>query len=179
MNVTTNRKITLSGEVNDYSVKTIYEFIISMNDEDYDLMSQGVTQLNPIRIYINSYGGYVSSALALIGVMADSVTPINTIALGSVMSSALPIYHMDDVHYSTQTALFLYHDVSPVMSGRAESLVQDLSYSVHLRKIMDSIIMQRSKIKQRQLDKVLTRKEDWIFGYEEALKLGVINKEYV
>jgi len=81
-----SRTLTL-GDIDSEIINDIIQLIYEINEEDAKK-----TQVEPIKLIINSFGGEVYSGLALIDVIDNSLTPVYTICHGSAMSMALIIY---------------------------------------------------------------------------------------
>lgn len=176
LQTTEDRKIILSGNINQQSVRPIYDFIIKMNREDEILLDNGVTYLDPIEILIDSYGGQVHPAYGLMGVMNESITPIHTYGMGAVMSAALGIYLMGDVRKATQFTTFMYHEGSSSLNGYIEEQKQQLTHDHHLQAVMDAVVTKKTKVRQSTLNKVRKEKRCWYIGYEEAVSLNIVTK---
>ena len=87
------KDLYLMGEISLESVLPVIQSIHEINREDYNTP---VDAREPINLYINSIGGDVIAAFTLISVMESSVTPINTHAVGEVLSAALLIFIVGD-----------------------------------------------------------------------------------
>ena len=78
-----DRCILWNDEIEDGFVE-IYQDIIRWNKED---IGKDVSDMKPIRVYINSDGGSVSAVFAIIDLLLMSKTPVITIGLGKCYSS--------------------------------------------------------------------------------------------
>ena len=68
----------LFGEISNESSKEVIEWILNANSSD--------TKPKSLNLIINSAGGFVNDAFAIIDVMQGSHIPIHTTGLGEIMS---------------------------------------------------------------------------------------------
>ena len=86
-----DRNLFLAQQVEQASINSISKSIIEINDDDAELMQvyamHGLEyKPKPIKLYIDSYGGYVYQCLGLLGIMKSSNVPVHTIVTGCAMS---------------------------------------------------------------------------------------------
>jgi len=74
----------LTGEVTGESVEKTIRWIM--------MGSQNPSPEHPMKLYINSEGGSLNDAFALLDVMRTSPVPIATVGMGNLMSSAFMIF---------------------------------------------------------------------------------------
>ena len=74
----------LTGEVNGESVEKAIRWIM--------MGAQNPSPEHPMKLYINSEGGNLTDAFALMDVMRTSPVPIATVGMGNLMSSAFMIF---------------------------------------------------------------------------------------
>jgi ATP-dependent Clp protease, protease subunit len=73
----------LNGSISDDSVDYAIKWIIYSGTK---------LQTTPLTLYINSTGGYLDDAFALIDIMKSSKRTIRTVGIGNIMSSAFLIF---------------------------------------------------------------------------------------
>jgi ATP-dependent Clp protease protease subunit len=78
-----DRSHILSGNIDENNVESAIRWIVDLNHKKVKL---------PVSLYINSEGGSVNDAFALIDVMRVSAVPIATIGIGNIISSAFMIF---------------------------------------------------------------------------------------
>lgn len=157
--------------LNDQVDATTMEFvqrIIQWNKEDIGLK---IEERIPIKIFINSPGGYLHECLAVSDTMLMSETPIYTICVGLAASAASLIFLSGTVRYIMPSARLLFHQGSGQLGGNAADV---LSGSDDYRKqleIMKELILSRcSKLEKRKLNSKW--KTDWYVDAAEALEIG-------
>ena len=154
----------------DDTVDEIIKSILEINEED-----QGTASPRPIHLYVNSYGGEVYLFLGLIDIINASKTPVYTYALGASMSSALLVVLAGHKRFAYKHSTFMYHQISTGEWGTTKHLEEDLVESKRLQKIIDNIILTKTKITKRQLTSIYNNKKDWYMNSEDALKYQIID----
>lgn len=187
------RNILLSSDIDCESVEKIINDIIEINSNDDAKEDQWFGSVHPIvccdeikynrepiKLYINSHGGYTYSGLALVDIIKNSKTPIYTIAIGVCMSTAFQIWLAGHKRFVGKNATLLFHDVSA--GGyilKTEDLRQDVKECERLREIFIGEILEKStKVTREMLDEVIKSRTDWYIPADEAIELGLANHYY-
>jgi ATP-dependent Clp protease protease subunit len=165
-----SRTITL-GEIDSESANDIIQLIYDINDEDI-----GKTQVEPIRLIINSFGGEVYSGLALIDTIDNSSTPIYTICHGSAMSMALIVYSAGHNRYASKNATFMYHEAAYPIEGKVAHHKQELKEVERVDSICDDYLLSKTSFTKKILKGVKDRQKEWYFDVELAHKYGLVNE---
>lgn len=196
-----DRIILLMDDVDDFSINHIIDRINKINQYDmiqeenylkdmYDVLSDKleipielsnkinikIPEREPIIIQISSFGGSVSSAMALMNIMQSSTTPIITVNLSSCYSAAFMIFVSGHQRLAYSTSDFMYHNIRSY-SGWSD-LTQDERSIKHAKKIqqkMDQIIIKNTYIEQELLDSVNKIREDKYWDSDEAIDLGIVD----
>lgn len=111
-----NRRIQLTGEI---------------STEMFQLVESGISYLesissNKITLVINSGGGDVYEALAIVGRIKSSKCKIDTEGYGSVMSAATLILAAGYKRKISKYAVFMYHEGSYEVSGKHSEVLADM-----------------------------------------------------
>lgn len=130
----------------------------------------------PIKIYINSYGGCVYDMWALIDIIINAKTPIYTYCTGYAMSAAFQIFLAGHKRFATKHATFMYHQMSCIMRGKYQDLVENRQEMDYLQESIEEYVMERTKITQRNIDSIREKKEDFYIHADKALTLGIIDE---
>lgn len=165
-----SRIITL-GEIDSESVNDIISLIYDINDEDAKK-----TQVEPIKLIINSFGGEVYSGLALIDVIDNSPTPIYTICHGSAMSMALIIYAAGHQRIASKYTTFMYHEAGYPVEGKVVHHKQELKEVERIDSICDSYLLSKSKLTSKMLKDVKDKQGEWYFDVKLAHKYGLVDE---
>ena len=95
----------LFGEITTEAVKPIIEKIIETD-------STSPKTITTIHLYINSEGGSVTDAFALVDVILNSNIVINTYCVGLCCSAATLIYLAGNRRYAYEHSTFIFHNTS-------------------------------------------------------------------
>lgn len=165
-----SRILTL-GEIDHESVNDLIQVIYEINEEDVKK-----TQVEPIRLIINSFGGEVYSGLALIDVIENSETPIYTVCHGSAMSMALIIYAAGHQRYASTNATFMYHEAAYPVEGKVVHHKQELKEVERIDKICDEYLLSKSKLTLKQLKAVKDKQKELYFDVITAKEYGIVDE---
>jgi len=85
------RNLFFMEQVDQASISSITKKIIEINEDDQFLTKQAEFfgfnyEPQPIKLYIDSYGGSIYQCMSLISIMENSEIPIHTICMGAAMS---------------------------------------------------------------------------------------------
>jgi ATP-dependent Clp protease protease subunit len=131
---------------------------------------------NPIRIFLNTPGGRVYETLAVVSAIQTSKTPVYTIATGSVMSGGFVIFISGHKRLCYKYATFLYHGVSGWMWGTIPDMKINLEEANREQEIINEIIVNKTKITKKMLEKYNGESKDWYIGVQDALKLKIVDE---
>jgi ATP-dependent Clp protease protease subunit len=165
------RVITL-GEITQENVNDIISLIYEINEEDIKK-----TQVEPIKLIINSFGGEVYSGLALIDVIDNSRTPIFTICYGTAMSMGLIVYVAGHERYASKNATFMYHEAAYPIEGKVKHHMQELKEVERIDKICDEYLLSKTKLTQETLDNIKITQSEWYFNVDDAVKYGIVDEK--
>ena len=175
------RVIYLADQVDQSTINNLTKSIIEINDNDrvlekiysiYDLEYRP----KPIKIYVDSYGGYVYQCFGLLSVMDRSKTPIHTIVTGCAMSCGFLIAISGHRRFGYDKSTFMYHQVSSAAWGKAKAIEEDLTETLRLQKMIEKITLEKTGISKKKLENNYKRKEDWFMDSKTALKNRVIDE---
>jgi len=171
------RTIYLVGDVEEIVSLEIIDKINKINkidDEKENKLRE--YKRKPIKLYINSLGGYVYNMLGIIGAMQTSKTPIDTYVYGSAFSAALFIAVAGRKRYASKNAWYMYHDISTYEMDKLESVKESTKAWIKIRKEMDKNIIERTKITKETLKAKIKMKKDWHFSSVQAYKMRVVDE---
>ncbi len=173
------RNLVLSDEITSGSIKPIIDKIMDINYDD-DLKSQDFCdwKRKPIYLFINTNGGNVYDALALIDIIQHSKTPIYTVALGWCMSAGLWIFTAGAKRIVGQNATLMFHDVQTWIADKTVGIKQELCEAQRLSQKYCDAITRVSTITQAELQHYIDTKGEWYIPAEEALKRALAEEYY-
>lgn len=129
----------------------------------------------PLTLYINSDGGSLQDAFALIDVMRKSKKPVHTIGIGSVCSSAFLIFaagtkgHRLIGHNTT----IMCHQFSESTEGKYHDLQTKVKENKRMNDRMISLLTECSVLSEREVKTKLLPPSDVWLSAEELVELGI------
>jgi len=175
------RNLYLPDQVTQESMNKLTKSIIEINEDDkYLVKLYAINDVQyapqPIKLYIDSYGGAVYQCFGLLGIMGKSETPIHTIVTGAAMSCGFMILISGHRRLGYIHSTPLYHQVSTGFFGNVKDMEEKLEETKRIQKKIEDITLERTSISKKKLIDVLKNKKDWYMTAEEALELGVIDE---
>lgn len=176
-----DRNLYFTKQVDQSSIADLTQSILEINKNDEYLRRlyavYGLTYVPaPIKIYIDSYGGYVYQCFGLLSVMDSSETPIHTILTGAAMSCGFMMLIHGHKRFAYRNGTAMYHQVSSGAWGKLKEMEEDLEETRRLQKRIMELTVKRTKISLAKLEDNFARKHDWFMDAEEALLNGVIDE---
>ena len=133
-----------------------------------------IEERQPIKVYIHSPGGYLTSAFSIIDSIKLSKTPVHTIAIGDVYSGGFFIFLAGDKKLAYPHASFLYHEGATTNGGDANKFRNFAKfYEVQLEQLKH-IVLKNSGISEEEYEKHI--KDDWWLTSEEAVQFGIADE---
>lgn len=175
------RNLFFSDGVDLSSIGKLSESIIEIETNDKYLKKlysvHGLSyNPDPIKIFIDSYGGIVYQVLGLISIMDACKTPIHTYSTGCTMSCGFLMLISGHRRFVYKHSTLLYHQVSNWLVGKLEDLKDDLKETKRLQKLIDSIVLEKTNLTKNKLKEINTIKKDWYMTANEALEYGVVDE---
>lgn len=163
-----DERILWLNDMVDASTLEFVQRIIAWNIEDAGLP---IKERIPIKIFINSPGGYLHECLAVSDTMLMSETPIYTICVGLAASAASLIFLSGTVRYIMPSARLLFHQGSAQVGGNAADVLSSTDdYKKQLDIMKDLILSRCPKLEKRKLNSKW--KTDWYVDAKEAIEIG-------
>ena len=121
------RDLFFNKQVDQNSIGDLTQKIIEINQDDEHLKKvYSIYNLkynpDPIKIYIDSYGGQVYQCFGLLSVIERSETPIHTIVTGCAMSAGFMILISGHRRFAHKLSTPLYHQVSSGAIGTVKEM---------------------------------------------------------
>lgn len=161
----------LSGDIEETNIAEAIRWIIFENlREDNETL--------PLVLYVNSCGGVLSEALALITIMRKSKRPICTIGIGSVCSSAFLIFAAGTKgqRYISETASIMCHQFSGGVEGKYHDLKSMMRESEMNNDRMVKLLQTFTGLEPRTIKNKMLSPTDSYFTADEVIKLGVADR---
>lgn len=168
----TNRTFYIDYEIDDdYSLLELAKVIIQMNIEEKDVR---VEDLEPIRLFIHSYGGCLEQANFFCDLIQASRIPVITIAMGVAMSAGFLIFLSGRKRYAFSHTQMLIHEGSATFQGTAGQ-VEDAqkSYKKQIEE-MKRYILDKTSIDEKTFNR--NKNKDWYLSSEELVKYNIVDE---
>lgn len=167
-----NRTFYVDYEIDEcYSLVELAKIIIQINIEERDIPKE---QLQPIRLFIHSYGGDLEQANFFCDLVQASRIPIITIAMGVAMSAGFLIFLSGHKRYAFKHTQMLVHSGSAAFQGTAEQIEEaQKNYKKQIEE-MKAYILERTEIDEKTFNK--NKNKDWYLSSDELLKYHVIDE---
>ena len=164
------REILINQEIDDGIIEWTQE-IIEWNREDKDI--EDISQMTPIKIFINSNGGSLNAIMELITICNLSRVPVIAIGMGKCYSAGglLLMGIPKGNRYILSTTEALVHDGSTGSYGDTGKVLDDLEYTKKTEEATKKFILEHTNISSELYDKNYRR--NWWLTSEEIIKLGL------
>jgi ATP-dependent Clp protease protease subunit len=155
----------INGDINEDSVGKAIRWIIFENTKGND----------PLTLYINSDGGNLPDAFALIDVMRMSKVPIRTIGIGSVCSSAFLIFAAGTKGHRLigQNTTVMCHQFTESSEGKFHDLKTKIKENQRMNDRMNSLLVECSNLIEKEVKTKLLPPSDVWLSANELVELGI------
>jgi len=183
------RMLTINGIIDEQMAHNFVTDLTKIDVVDIEITRSNVAKiaalgieadqmlLPPIRVLMNSPGGYIYDALAIYDMIDDREDMI-CFCSGKVMSAAtfVLLAFPPDKRIATKNTTFMIHQPSSWAVGKLKDMEDDVKETKRLHKLITDIYLKKSKLTKEILNKNFNEKEDWYFTAKDALKYGLISK---
>ena len=161
-----NHTYFLSGDIDDSNVGECIKWIT------YENLDQKPKTLT---LYVNSQGGDLYQAFALIDVMRFTEHPIRTIGIGNIMSAAFLIFASGTKgeRYLAANTGVMCHQYSDDHTGKHHDLKATMKEGEHCNDRMLSILKAATGLPPSRLKTKLLSATDVYLTAQEAIDLGI------
>lgn len=160
----------LTGDIEQENIDAAIKWIVM---ENLDLRSQ-----KTLTLYVNSSGGDLYNAFALIDTMRNSHHKIRTIGIGSVMSAAFLIVASGTKgeRYIAKNAGIMCHQYSDETAGKHHDLKAQMREGEHCHNRMLQILRLATGLPNTKIKSKLLTSTDSYLTAEEIRDLGVVDQ---
>ena len=154
----------LSGEINEDSVDAVIRWITYENLDSKEKV---------LTLYVNSTGGDLYQAFALIDVMRSSQHVIRTIGIGAVMSAAFLIFASGDKgeRYAAKNTSFMCHQFTESMDNKYHDLKATMKENDLCNSKMIDILKEATGLAPSKIRSKLLPASDVYLSAEEAISI--------
>lgn len=169
-----NNEVWFYSEINQKSALKLIELLKTVEKNILTACVQYDIDAIPIKLYIHSPGGYVTSSFALASYIKNMKVPVHTIIDSWAASGATILSVSGAKRIARQNSYVMIHQLSGAMWGSFENMKDDFK---NVKLMMADIInhyVKHTKIEEKELKKMLKR--DIYFSAEKCLELGLIDE---
>lgn len=176
-----------TDEINSTLLKNHVHFLTGNIDENNTLETikwiiyeNLIPENNDLILYINSNGGSLEDAFALIEIMNKSKKKIKTVGLGSVCSSAFLIFasgHKGE-RYISKSSSVMCHQFSNGFDGKYHDIKSAAKENDMINQRMLSLLKSCTGLDTRTIKTKLIPPSDVWFTTEELLELGIADNVF-
>ena len=128
----------------------------------------------PIKLYINSCGGEVSSALIIVDLILKSKVPIYTIIEGEAASAATLISVVGHKRYITEHSHMLIHQIRGGIWGKMNEFEDEMKNMKMYSEKLIKIYKKYSNLTEEKLTKILKKEREW--NSKKCKKYGLVDE---
>ncbi len=156
----------LIGEITEDNINECIKWITYENLDNKDKI---------LTLYINSTGGDLYQAFALIDVMQGSKFPIRTVGIGAVMSAAFLIFASGTAgeRYAAKNASFMCHQFSESTEGKYHDIKATMKENELCNVKMVQILKEATGLSVAKIKSKLLPASDVYLTAEEVLEYSV------
>ena len=166
-----------TGTVSSYHERTVGRiFDLYLHDEvgepdnylEWFSLLRTCTSNDTVYIHINSFGGYVATAIQLMKAIKESQAIVITSVEGMCLSAATMIFLCADICEVTDHSQFMIHTYSGAVFGKgSEMLAQVMHDGEWVRSLSEEVYA--DFLTQQEIDQMLDGKDFW-FSSDDVIK---------
>jgi ATP-dependent Clp endopeptidase proteolytic subunit ClpP len=173
----TFNKIKFWEHVDDDTCDALIEDIKAVEDKLTDLQKNyniPFENLPHIEIHINSGGGSVFAALAVVDYIKASKFKFTSVIEGYAASAATFISCICDRRLITEHSMILIHQLSAGVIGKMAEMVDEINVCHKLMNVIIKMYREHTNIDIKSIKRIMSR--DIFWNAEESLKLGIVDE---
>ena len=174
---TDNRIFYLSDDIDNESIgRLVFNILCEIKKDDDSDKKEKDFKREPIKLYINSYGGSVYDMWGLIDVILNSKTPIYTYCTGYAMSAAFKVFLAGHKRYCYKHSTFMYHQMSCRLYGKLQDISEDREEMDKLNKQIEDYVIDRTELTKDDIKDIREKKKDFYVHADDAVKYGIVDE---
>ena len=156
----------LTGEITEESVTEIIRWIAYENTLETEV---------PLTLFINSMGGSLTDAFALIDIMHNSHRKIRTFGIGNVMSAAFLIFTsgLKGERYIGKNTSIMCHQYTGEIYGKHHDLTAQFKETESLNRRMVDVLKRATYLDEKTIKRKLLPPSDVWLTPQEVIDLGI------
>ena len=168
-----NDRNLLIGPI-DYEIAIAVDSVIRFWNRADEEANIPVNNRKPIKIYLNSPGGFLTATFTMIDAIKMSKTPVYTIAIGEAYSGGFFTFLAGHKRYAYPHASFLYHEGATANGGDANKFRNFAKFYEAQLEQLKQVVLNNSKVTEEEYNRHI--KDDWWLTAEEALEYGIVDE---
>lgn len=174
---TEKKRLFLSDDVDNESIgKLTWSILQQIREDDEKDEKEKDYKREPIKLYINSYGGSAYDMWGLIDIILNSKTPIYTYCTGYAMSAAFKIFLAGHKRFCYKHSTFMYHQLSYWPSGKLRDMKEKMDEMKWIDNKVGEYVMERTNMTQADIENIYERKMNFYIHADEAVKYGIVDE---
>lgn len=166
-----NHTHMISGEIDENNISAAIRWLI------YENLDSSNKEKN-LTLYINSMGGSLTDAFALIDMMRSSRFPVRTIGIGNVMSAAFFIFASGTKgeRYIGKNTSILCHQFTEGVEAKFHDLKAQIRESEKMNERVVELLRECTNLSTKVIKSKLLPPSDVWLSAEELINLGVADQ---
>lgn len=162
-----DRVIFLGGPIDDFVANSIIAQLLFLDSQ---------SGKEDIKLYINSPGGQVTSALAIYDTMQYVKADVSTICIGMAASAAALLLNAGEKgkRFTLPNSEIMIHQVMGGAQGQATDVAIHADHILRMKKRLNDIMAKHTGQPASKVEKDAER--DYFMTAEEARKYGIVDK---
>jgi len=162
-----DRVIFLGGPIDDMVANSVIAQLLFLDSQ---------SSKEDIKLYINSPGGQVTSALAIYDTMQHVKADVSTICVGMAASAAALLLTVGEKgkRFALPNSEILIHQVMGGAQGQATDVAIHASHILRMKKRLNDIMAKHTGQSVSKVEKDAER--DYFMTSEEAKKYGIVDR---
>jgi ATP-dependent Clp endopeptidase proteolytic subunit ClpP len=161
-------------KVFDESMKKINKKIDAMDQKYFDIDLKPYIHMKPIRLIINSPGGYVYDAFFAVDVIKTLKVDVHTVVSGYCASAGTLLSLAGKHRFITKNANMLIHEIRAGFWGKKTSVNDEYENLNKISKQLIDYYKSNTKLKEEKLEEILKRDCNW--SPQECLEAGLVDE---
>jgi ATP-dependent Clp protease protease subunit len=165
------REIWINGDINDELIERLVVNLLAMDETEGDRKEP-----RPIKVFINSHGGRLREALVAVDVMLSLNSPVETIALGNVLSAGFTLLMGGHTRKAYERSTFLFHTARTWSWGILPDIESNVQHIKYLVEMEAELLGKRTRWPKETWLELLESGRDRWFTTKEALEIGILTE---
>ncbi len=168
-----NRELYV-GDI-DFGIGSDVDSLIRYWNKEDDKNNIPVEERQPIKLFVNSYGGNLMEAFTMVDAISMSKTPVWTICSGCAYSGGFLTFIAGHKRFAYPTSSFMFHEGSTNSGGVDAGKFRNYAdfYEVQLDQ-MKAIVLDKTGIDDKTYEN--HKKDDWWMTAGDGIEYGFVDE---